>query len=302
VAGTLVAGVGLGDEPAVRVLVTEGPRRLRELVRLGTRFDTDPDGRLALTREGGHLRNRIVHAGGDATGLEVQRALEAAVRRDEGVTVVEHALVLDLLRDATGRAAGLTLHVLGEGTPAGVGAVLARAVVLATGGLGQVYAATTNPAVSTGDGVALALRAGAVAADLEFVQFHPTVFYVDADRRGQQALISEAMRGEGAVLLDGRGERFMPAGHELAELAPRDVVATAIRGVMCERGLRHVWLDARGLGGAVLRQRFPSIVARCRELGVDPVTEPIPVAPAAHYASGGVRTSRDGRTSIPGLY
>src|SRR5262249_33309798 len=129
-----------------------------------------------------------------------------------------------------------------------------------------------------------------------------TVFYVDADRRGQQALISEAMRGEGAVLLDGRGERFMPAVHELAELAPRDVVATAIHRVMCEQGLRHVWLDARGLGGAVLRQRFRSMGARCRELGVDPVTEPIPVAPAAHYASGGVRTSRDGRTSIPGLY
>jgi L-aspartate oxidase len=301
-ADTLVAGVGLCDVAAVRVLVTEGPRRLGELVRHGARFDRDEGGGLALTREGGHLRNRIVHAGGDATGLEVQRALEAAVRRDGGVAVVEHALVLDLLRDAGGRAAGLTLHVLGEGTPDGVGAVLARAVVLATGGLGQVYAVTTNPAVSTGDGIALALRAGAVAADLEFVQFHPTVFFAAEPRRGQQPLISEAVRGEGALLLDGNGARFMPAVHELAELAPRDVVAKAIIRVMRAQGLRHVWLDARGLGEAVLRKRFPSILARCRELGVDPVHEPIPVAPAAHYASGGVRTDLAGRTSIPGLY
>jgi L-aspartate oxidase len=301
-ADTLLAGVGLCDEDAVRVLVTEGPRRLGELVRLGARFDRDEGGGLALTREGGHLRNRIVHAGGDATGLEVQRALEAAVRRDGGVAVIEHAIVLDLLRDAGGRAAGLTLHVLGEGTPDGVGAVLARAVVLATGGLGQVYAATTNPAVSTGDGVALALRAGAVAADLEFVQFHPTVFFAGGPRRGQQPLVSEAVRGEGALLLDGTGARFMPGVHELAELAPRDVVAKAITRVMRAQGLRHVWLDARGLGEAVLRQRFPSILARCRELGVDPVSEPIPVAPAAHYASGGVRTDLAGRTSIPGLY
>jgi L-aspartate oxidase len=165
-----------------------------------------------------------------------------------------------------------------------------------------VYAATTNPAVSTGEGVALALRAGAVAADLEFVQFHPTVFFADGPRRGQQPLISEAVRGEGALLLDGTGARFMPAVHPLAELAPRDVVAKAIFRVMRAQGLRHVWLDARGLGEAVLYKRFPSILARCRELGVDPVSEPVPVAPAAHYASGGVCTDLAGRTSIPGLY
>jgi L-aspartate oxidase len=308
---TLVAGVGLCDEAAVRVLVTEGPGRLRDLMELGARFDTDEHGALELTREGGHRHNRIVHAGGDATGAEVQRALEAAIRRDPGITVLEHALVLDLLRGpraagapegTDGRAAGLTLHVLGEGTPDGVGAVLARAVVLATGGMGQVYAATTNPAVSTGDGVALALRAGAVLSDVEFVQFHPTVFFTEGERRGQQPLISEAMRGEGALLLDSRGERFMPGVHELAELAPRDVVAKAITRVMREQGLRHVWLDARGLGTDLLLHRFPSIVARCRELGIDPVAEPIPVAPAAHYASGGVRTDLAGRTSIPGLY
>lgn len=299
---TMAAGVGLCAEPAVRVLVTEGPGRLHELVELGASFDRDAAGRFELTREGGHRRNRIVHAGGDATGAEVQRALEAAVARDPGITVIEHALVLDLLTSATGRAAGVTLHVLGEGTPDGVGAVLARAVVLATGGMGQVFAATTNPAVSTGDGVALALRAGAVVADLEFVQFHPTALYLGPAARGQQPLISEAVRGEGAVLTDADGKRFMPGVHELAELAPRDVVAKAILRVMRAQGLDHVWLDARGLGAALLERRFPSILARCRAAGIDPVTQPIPVLPAAHYASGGVRTDLDGRTSVPGLY
>ena len=301
-ADTLAAGVGLCDPAAVEVLVEEGPDRVRELMAVGARFDTDPDGRLALTREGGHHRNRIVHAGGDATGAEVQRALEEAVRADPGIAVVEHALVLDLLAGVDGRAAGVTLHVLGEGTPDGVGAVLARAVVLATGGMGQVYAATTNPAVSTGDGVALALRAGAVVTDLEFVQFHPTALWLGPAARGQQPLVSEAVRGEGAVLVDAAGKRFMAGVHELADLAPRDVVAKAILRVMRAEGLDHVWLDARGLGRELLERRFPSIVARCRQAGVDPVGEPIPVVPAAHYASGGVRTDLRGRTSVPGLY
>jgi L-aspartate oxidase len=301
-ADTLTAGVGLCDPAAVRVLVEEGPDRVRELMAVGARFDTDPDGRLALTREGGHHRNRIVHAGGDATGAEVQRALEEAIRADPGITVVEHALVLDLLTGADGRTAGVTLHVLGEGTPDGVGAVLARAVVLATGGMGQVYAATTNPAVSTGDGVALALRAGAVVTDLEFVQFHPTALWLGPAARGQQPLVSEAVRGEGAVLVDAAGKRFMAGVHELADLAPRDVVAKEIFRVMRAEGLDHVWLDARGLGRQLLERRFPSIVARCRQAGIDPVSDPIPVLPAAHYASGGVRTDLHGRTSVPGLY
>src|SRR5262245_53328080 len=177
-ADTLVAGVGLCDPDAVDVLVREGPARVRELIRWGTEFDRHADGSLMLTREGGHRANRIVHAGGDATGAEVQRALHAAVRRDPWIRLVEHALVLDLLRDAAERARGVTLHVLGEGSPDGVGAILGRAVVLATGGMGQVFASTTNPAVSTGDGVALALRAGAAVTDLEFVQFHPTALVV----------------------------------------------------------------------------------------------------------------------------
>ena len=300
---TLVAGVGLCDVDAVRVLCTEGPGRLRELVELGAAFDRDPSGELSLTREGGHHRDRIVHAGGDATGAEVQRALVAAVRSSPAIRVVEHALVLDLLRTADGRAAGITLHVLGEGTQDGVGAVHARAVVLATGGMGQVFSSTTNPSVSTGDGVALALRAGAAVADLEFVQFHPTALFLGAGSTGQQPLVSEAMRGEGAFLVDLDGKRVItPDDHPLADLAPRDVVAKAIHRRMRERGDHHVLLDARHLGEDLLLTRFPTIVARCREAGVDPVVEPIPVAPAAHYASGGVRTDLDGRTDVPGLY
>ncbi|MEU0564511.1 L-aspartate oxidase [Nonomuraea sp. NPDC005983] len=298
---TLVAGVGLCDVRAVRALVTEGPGALRRLMARGARFDRTADGDLQLTREGGHRRDRIVHAGGDATGAEVQRALVEAVRAS-AVEVIEHALVLDLLKDARGRATGVTLHVMGEGARDGVGAVRARAVVLATGGMGQVYASTTNPAVSTGDGVALALRAGAVVRDLEFVQFHPTVLWLGEGSSGQQPLISEAVRGEGAFLIDHEGNRFMRDVHELADLAPRDVVAKAIMRVIQESGRDHVHLDGRHFGAERWKARFPTIYAVCREHGIDPATEPIPVAPAAHYASGGVRTDLRGRTSIEGLY
>ena len=300
---TLVAGVGLCDVDAVRVLCEEGPSRLRELMALGAAFDRDPSGGLLLTREGGHHRDRIVHAGGDATGAEVQRALVAAVKACRQIRLVEHALVLDLLRTADGRAAGVTLHVLGEGTEDGVGSVHARAVVLATGGMGQVFSSTTNPSVSTGDGVALALRAGAAVSDVEFMQFHPTSLYLGPGATGQQPLVSEAMRGEGAFLVDAHGRRVITTqDHPLADLAPRDVVAKAITRRMLEQSVDHVLLDARHLGAELLLQRFPTIVARCREAGIDPVTEPVPVAPAAHYASGGVRTDLSGRTDVPGLY
>ncbi|MFF4575741.1 L-aspartate oxidase [Streptomyces sp. NPDC001410] len=298
---TLVAGAGLCDEDAVRILVTEGPGAVRRLISTGAHFDTDDEGDIQLTREGGHHRRRIVHAGGDATGAEVSRALvEAALAR--GVRMIENALVLDLLTDAEGRTAGVSLHVMGEGQHDGVGAVHAPAVVLATGGMGQVFSATTNPSVSTGDGVALALRAGAEISDLEFVQFHPTVLFLGPDAEGQQPLVSEAVRGEGAHLVDGDGVRFMVGQHELAELAPRDIVAKGITRRMLEQDAEHMFLDARHFGADMWEHRFPTILAACRANGIDPVTEPIPIAPAAHYASGGVRTDAQGRTTVPGLY
>jgi L-aspartate oxidase len=299
---THLAGVGLCDPAAVEVTVTEGPARIADLIHTGARFDRHADGSLQLTREGGHRARRIVHAGGDATGAEIQRALHEAVLRDPWIRIIENAMVLDLLVDARGRAAGVSLHVLGEGVEHGVGGVEARAVVLATGGLGQIYQSTTNPSVSIGDGVALALRAGADVTDLEFVQFHPTALYLSGNEGDRQPLITEAIRGEGAHLRDHSGERFMIGVHELAELAPRDVVAKAATARMRAEGHPHVWLDARHLGRTMLEERFPTVTGSCRALGIDPVTDLIPVAPAAHYASGGVRTDLHGRTTVPGLY
>lgn len=301
-ADTLVAGAGVCDRDAVSVLVHEGPEAVHELIALGTNFDHTAAGELSLTREGGHHRDRIAHANGDATGAEIQRALVAAVLAEPEISVTEHALVIDLIPGEAGSVAGVTLHVMGQGQRDGVGAVHCRAVILASGGLGQIYSATTNPPVSTADGMAIALRAGAALRDLEFVQFHPTVMWLGDDSEGQQPLISEAVRGEGAFLVDHDGDRFMAGQHELADLAPRDIVAKAIMRRMRETGTSHMWLDARHFGAAKWEQRFPNILATCREHGVDPVTELIPVAPACHYASGGVITDLIGRTSIPGLF
>lgn len=308
---TLVAGAGVCDPRAVEVLVTEGPERVRELVAGGAVFDKAADGEIALTREGGHHADRIAHAGGDATGAEISRALVAqldAVRADPGIEVIEHALVLDVLTGepaadgSPGAVCGVTLHVIGEGTRDGVGAALAPAVVLATGGIGQVFRSSTNPVQATGDGIAAALRAGAVLGDIEFVQFHPTVLWLGSGVRGQLTLISEAVRGEGAYLLDTDGVRFMPAVHPMAELAPRDVVAHAIVTQMARTGSDHVLLDARHLGPAFLRGRFPTIYERLLEHGLDLGTDLVPVAPAQHYHSGGVVTDLAGRASLRGLY
>ncbi len=322
---TVAAGVGMCEPGTVRTLVNEGPDALRWLVDLGAAFDRTNDGALALTREGGHRATRIVHAGGDATGAEIERALAAAVRAEPRIEVIEHAFVPELLygpdpevkpttsNECPSFVCGVTVHVMGEnrrgdvaagaGTGVGVGEVRACAVVLATGGMGQVFDFTTNPAVSTGDGLALALRAGAELHDLEFVQFHPTVLWQGPETRGQQPLISEAVRGEGAFLVDHAGRRFMADEHELADLAPRDVVAKAIARTMAATEAACVYLDARHFGHERWRRRFPTILASCEERGIDPVHDLIPVVPAAHYASGGVNVGVHGKClRVPGLY
>jgi L-aspartate oxidase len=305
VADTLAAGAGLADEAAVTALVAEAPVAVGALLAAGARFDTDADGALAWTREGGHSRSRIIHAGGDATGLEVQRTLQAAVLGTGTARVHERTFLLDLLTADDGTVVGALLARLGaDGGCREVVRVGARAVVLASGGHGQVFDSTTNPAVATGDGLAAAVRAGAAVADAEFVQFHPTA--LAARRPGQtgaqRPLVSEAVRGEGAVLLDADGTRFMAGRHPLADLAPRDVVAAAIGERIAATGAGHVLLDARHLGAALLERRFPTVLASCRAAGVDPVTEPVPVLPAAHYACGGVVADLSGRTSLAGLF
>jgi L-aspartate oxidase len=299
---TLEAGAGLCDQESVRILVQEGPAAVKRLINLGATFDLDSSGNVALTREGGHRRDRIAHAGGDATGAEISRALVAKVLADPKVRIFEHALVLDLLKDKNERVCGVTLHVMGKGKIDGVGAALARAVVLATGGLGAVFQQTTNPLVATGDGVALALRAGATVADLEFVQFHPTVLWVGSDSRGSQPLISEAVRGEGAILRNINGEAFMSTIHPMKDLAPRDVVAHAVHEEIIKSGKPYVYLDGTKLGEDIWLQRFPNILSSCRKIGIDPLVDLIPVVPAAHYASGGVVSDMTGKTDIPGLF
>ena len=294
VADTLAAGAGLCDPVAVETLVAEGAQAIADLRARGVRFDREgPAGELARTREGGHSRSRVVHAGGDATGAELERALTEAVRADPAVRSLEHAFLVDLLtRD--GRVTGALLW--SGGRPQ---LVRSHAVVLASGGAGQLYADTTNPPLSTGDGVAAALRAGAVLADLEFVQFHPTALHIEGDPR---PLISEAMRGEGAVLRDGDGAPVMAGVHPLGDLAPRDIVTRAVAARMAATGARHLWLDATSIPAEHLERRFPTILARCRAAGIEPSRQPIPVSPAAHYLMGGVLTDLDGRTSLPGLF
>jgi L-aspartate oxidase len=294
-ADTLAAGAGLCDPVASRVIVGDGPAAVRDLRARGAELDGDGAGNLARTREGGHSAFRVVHAGGDATGAEVQRALLAAVD-SAAIPILAGHTAVEALRTARGGVGGLSV-LDAEGAP---GVIAAPAVVLATGGTGQLYRATTNPPVATGDGLALALRAGASLADLEFVQFHPTALYAGA-ASGRRALVTEAVRGEGGVLIDADGNRIMAGVHPAGDLAPRDVVAAAISRQCASTGAEHVYLDATHLGAA-FADRFPTVYAACSAAGIDPVREPIPVAPAAHFACGGVVTSADGRTEVPGLY
>lgn len=298
---TLAAGAGLCDEEAVATLVAEAPAAVALLQELGARLDLDRTGRPALTREGGHSRDRIVHAGGDASGAEVTRTLGDALRA-RGIEVLEHTAALETLRSGDGRVAGLRVARIEDGALVDAGDLHARAVVLASGGYGQVYAASSNPAGATGDGLALALRAGAEVADVEMVQFHPTVLWSGPGAEGQQVLVSEAVRGEGAVLVDATGRRIMPGAHPLADLAPRDVVSATIAAHLRATGEDHVYLDASQLGAEFVAGRFPGITAACAAAGLDLTREPVPVAPAAHYSCGGVVADLDGRTSVPGLY
>ncbi|MFN8034532.1 MAG: L-aspartate oxidase [Acidimicrobiia bacterium] len=291
---TVTAGAGLCDLDAVEVLVNEGPARVRELMAFGAAFDRRGDAAsapLALAREGGHSLARVVHAGGDATGAEIERALVAAVRLT-GVDVREAWFTVDLLVED-----GACVGVRALDPAGGLVEIPARHTVLATGGAGQVFAVTTNPELSTGDGIAMALRAGVAVADVEFMQFHPTALDHPSMPR---PLLSEALRGEGAVLRDDRGEAFMAGEHPLADLAPRDVVARAITTRLIERAGAHVWLDATSIGD--FRRRFPTIWRACAEAGLDPTRQWLPVAPAAHYLSGGVVTDLDGATTLPRLW
>jgi L-aspartate oxidase len=289
---TISAGDGLCDPHSVSILTKDAPDAILDLVRLGVPFDRDGN-ELASTREAAHSRPRVLHAGGDATGASIERTLAAAVR-SAGVTVLENAVCTRLLGDAR-HVSGVEL-LLGSGS---VAAVSASSVILATGGAGQLFARTTNPEVATGDGLAVAFRAGAELADLEFFQFHPTALHLPG---APSFLISEAVRGEGGILRDDSGRAFMEDYHPDRELAPRDVVARAIHSQMSTTGSDHVWLDVTHLPSETIERRFPTIVRFCRGNGIDPVREPVPVAPAAHYLMGGIMTDVFGRTNLAGLF
>ena len=292
---TIGAGDGLVNVEAARVLVAEGPPRIEELIDWGTQFDRHGT-KLAFTREGAHSRDRVLHAHGDSTGQEIGRALYAKAATIPQIQFLEYEFTFELIVE-NGRVCGVRV-LDGENRAR---SMFCRGVVLATGGLGQVYSDTTNPSVATGDGVAMAYRAGAEVSDMEFVQFHPTALYVEGAPR---FLLSEALRGEGAYLLNMAQERFMPKYHELAELAPRDVVARAIAREIELAGSAEavVYLDLRHLPSDRVRERFPRIYKTCLQYGIDIATDLIPIRPAAHYAMGGVKTDLDGRTTLAGLY
>jgi L-aspartate oxidase len=292
---TLVAGDGLCNVEAVRVLVEEGPSRIEELIEWGTQFDRNGT-KLAFTREGAHSRNRVLHAQGDSTGREILRALYAKAKTLKNISVLEFEMSSDLLLE-DGRVVGVS--VIGDGGQ--LQQIAASAVLLATGGLGQLYRNTTNPEVATGDGVAMAYLAGAEVSDMEFIQFHPTALYL---KNAPRFLISEALRGEGAYLRNREMDRFMSKYHALGELAPRDVVARAIvHELEITRSPEAVvYLDLTHLKPDHVQQRFPRIYSTCLEYNIDITMEVIPIRPAAHYAMGGVRTDLAGQTSLPGLY
>ncbi len=307
---TIKAGAGLGDRTTIELLVRSGPERIRELMEWGTQFSEKegPGGRiLDLGREGGHSKNRIVHAR-DLTGQEVERALLQKVSEIKNIHLFEDHTGVDLLTEHQLKKKGKkrnAIHCYGayilDNTTGMVNTFNAKMTLLATGGVGQVYLHTTNPEIATGDGIAMAYRAGALIADMEFIQFHPTALY-SPKQTGPCFLISEAVRGEGAVLVNKRGERFMENVHPLKDLAPRDIVARTIDMELKKHGVTNVYLDITGKSKKFLMQRFPHIYAQCLEEGIDMSKEPVPVVPAAHYLCGGVVSDRDAKTSIENLY
>ena len=290
---TIAAGGGLNNPAIVRLMTRRAPGEIRQLEAMGTRFDRTPTGRLALGMEGGHQRRRIVHAGGDATGLEMVRSLSEAVLAQHGVQIVEQAFATELIVEE-GRVVGVVVD-LGDGQPPL--RIQAQAVVLATGGAGQLFLHTTNPEELTGDGIAMAARAGADLVDLEFVQFHPTALATEAD---PLPLLTEALRGEGASIVDESDQRFLAALHPDAELAPRDFVARALFAHQQEG--HRVFLDVRECLGESIAERFPTVYENCITAGIDPARELIPITPAAHYLMGGVAVDPHGRSTLPGLW
>jgi L-aspartate oxidase len=291
---TLVAGAGLCDDEVVRMVVTEGTAAVRSLIDMGANFDRKPDGSLSLTSEGGHSAPRILHATGDATGHEIERALLARARSNPRIRFLEHAFVVDLVT-TDGECQGALAWDHGQGLQF----VAARATVLAAGGAGRVFRETTNPTVATGDGLAMAYRAGATLLDMEFMQFHPTTLYLAGAAR---KLLTEALRGEGGHLVDADGVRFMVGQHERAELAPRDIVARAIVRRHRETGGRGIFLDVTHIPADVLRSRFPGIDRLCKSYGLDFTKDPLPIQPSAHYTIGGVKIDMEGQTEVPRLF
>jgi len=295
---TLIAGAGLCHHDAVRALVTEGPDRIRELIALGTKFNTLGDGGYALTQEGGHSRRRILY-NNDLTGREIERALVTNIHAHPSIMVFEHHFAIDLAKSKDDDERICGVYVL-DTLDSEIHTFLARrAVFLATGGCGSVYTHTTNPAIATGDGVAMAFRAGARVANMEFIQFHPTTLFHPAAR---SFLISEAVRGEGGILRDAKGRAFMTDYDERGNLAPRDIVARAIDAECKKQNAACMYLDITHVEAEEIQHRFPNIYARCLSYGIDMAREPIPVVPAAHYMCGGVVTDLVGRTSLPRLF
>jgi len=293
---TLKAGCGVNNEEAVRTIVEEGPWDINKLISLGINFDMNADGQLKVTMEGGHGRRRILHSGGDATGKEIVRILHELVNKKDNIEILRDFFVVDIVTDERGRVCGIVAF------KDGFHYFKTNHVVIAAGGMGQIYRYTTNPSVATGDGIAMAKRAGATLEDMEFIQFHPTGFYSEKSRNNQCFLISEAVRGEGGLLYNDKGERFMVERHARAELAPRDIVARENYIEIENQASPYVNLDISFKGKEYLEKRFPTIYNTCLKYGVDISKQSIPVGPVQHYVMGGIKSDLEGNTNVSGLY